>query len=106
MKSIQKRGDVSLTSAHPVKQKSSEVTAMAKQGDAYPDPRRMHSGRFRARTLICIGLVLIFLGCSLAVIAADPWPDPRSIHGPLFSGYSHEDLPMGNSVIGNQAILL
>ena len=93
-------------SAHPSQAKFSEVTAMAKQGDAYPDSRRMHSGRLKAKTLICIGLVLIFLGSSLAAMAADPWPDPRSIHGPLFSGYSHEDLLIGNSVTGNQAILL
>lgn len=75
---------------------------MAKQGDAYPDPRKMRSGRLTAKTLICIGLVLMFLGSSLAVIAADPWPDPRSIHGPFLGSDSHENLSVGNPVVGSQ----
>ena len=79
---------------------------MAKQGDAYPDPRRMHSGRFRARTLICIGLVLIFLGSSLAVIAADPWPDPKCIPGPIVGGYSYDDLLVGTPALGNRAVFV
>ena len=76
---------------------------MAKQGDAYPDPRKMRSGRFTAKTLLCIGLVLMFLGSSLAMVAApDPFPDPRCVPDPIFSGGSYDNLPGEDSAIGNQ----
>lgn len=79
---------------------------MAKQGDAYPDPKRMRSGR-AAKTLICIGLVLIFFGSTIAMVAApDPFPDPRCFVDPIFSEYPDIGLPVGNPMAKNQATLL
>lgn len=83
------------------------MTAMAKQGDAYPDPRRIRSGRFTAKTLICIGLVLIFLSSSIAMVAApDPFPDPKCIPGPIIGGYSYDNLPVGTPTVGSQAVFV
>lgn len=81
---------------------------MAKQGDAYPDPRKMRSGRF-TKALICIGLVLVCLGSTIAMVAApgpDPFPDPCSVPGPITRGYPADNLPEGDSVLGNQPIFI
>jgi hypothetical protein len=88
--------------------KSCGGDAMARQGDAYPDPRKRHSGISRTKMLVCIGLLIICLSLFVAMVAApDPFPDPNSIPGPIFIKYfGGSALPIGNFTLGNLSFFI
>jgi hypothetical protein len=91
------------------KQKSHGGDAMGKQeGDAYPDPRKMHSGRCKTRVVICLGLVFICLFSSITVVSApgDDLPDPRIRSIPILIGSHNDKLLSGIPTIGNQNLLV
>ena len=88
-------------------EKSRGGDAMGKQeGDAYPDPRKIHSGRCKTRVVICFGLVFICLISSMAAVSApgDDLPDPRIRSIPLPRGPYNDKLLSGIPTIGNQNI--
>jgi len=73
------------------------------EGDAYPDPNKAHSGRCRAKVLIC-GILLFVCLCSFISIvsAPDQLPDPSCALGPIFGGDSNVNLPVENPIITSQ----
>lgn len=80
---------------------------MGKQeGDAYPDPRKMHSGRCKTKVVVCIGLVLICLVSSITAVSApgDDLPDPRMASVPILGGYHDGMLLVGIPIVENQTV--
>lgn len=56
--------------------------------DAYPDPKRMLSGRPKLKVVVCIGLLLICFGSLVGVVSApgppgDVLPDPKALSTPI-----------------------
>jgi hypothetical protein len=79
---------------------------MGKQGDAYPDPREMRSGNL-AKLVLCIGLILICLGSSIAMVAApDSLPDPNCFPDPIFNEHPNNGLPVMTSIVGSRPIFV
>lgn len=69
-----------------------------KDGDAYPDPSRVLSGKCKVKVLICTIFLFICFSSFIAMISApgDQLPDPSCVIEPIFDGYFD-----GNSLIGN-----
>jgi hypothetical protein len=79
---------------------------MGKQGDAYPDPREMRSGN-SAKMVLCIGLILICLGSSIAMVAAPGvLPDPNCYPDPVFGEYPCNGLPVRTPIVGSRPIFI
>ena len=91
------------------KQESHGGDAMGKQeGDAYPDPRKMQSGRCKTRVVICFGLVFICLFSTIAAVSApgDDLPDPRVRSIPIPRGFYNDMLPSDIPTVGIRNILV
>ena len=75
--------------------------------DAYPDPRKACSGRCKTRALICICLLLLYLGSFITVVSAgDNLPDPRSILLPVYNECPDSKLPIKMPIMRNPTIFM
>lgn len=74
-----------------------------KDGDAYPDPSRVPSGKYRAKVLVCTILLFICFSSFITMVSApgDQLPDPSCVIEPILDGYSDGNLLVGNPVLVN-----